>query len=99
MKLQAASEAMLIELTDAEDINGRTTNPSFLSEAQDLYKMEAFSKSVVNWNKLRSDAVEMAFRKEMIHKIREEAIEGIKRSIQRTLYEWIQWAPYVGHYY
>ena len=45
--------------------------------------MEAFSKSVVNWNKLRSDAVEM------IHKIRGEAIEGIKRSIQRTLYEWI----------
>ena len=56
--------------------------------------MEAFSKTVVNLNKLRSDAVEMAFkkmlfaqlRKEMIHKIRGEAIDRIKRSIQRTRY-------------
>ena len=44
----------------------------------------------MNWNKLKSNEVEMAFkkmlflqlRKEMIHKIRGE---GIKRSIQRTL--------------
>ena len=106
VKLQAAAESKLIDLSVAEDISGQTTNASFLSEAQDLYKMDAFSKSVVNWNKLRSDAVEMAFkkmlfpqlRKEMIHKIRGEAIEGIKRSIQRTLYDWIQWAPYTNDF-
>jgi len=106
VQLQAAAEAKLIDLSVAEDISGQTTNASFLSEAQDLYKMDAFSKSVVNWNKLRSDAVEMAFkkmlfpqlRKETIHKIRGEAVDGIKRSIQRTLYEWIQFAPYTNDF-
>ena len=52
--------------------------------------MDAFFKSVMNWNKLKSNEVEMAFkkmlfpqlRKEMIHKIRGERI---KRSILRIL--------------
>ena len=66
MKRRADAEAKLIELTVAEDISGQTTNASFLSEAQDLYKMDTFSKSGVNWNKLRSDAVEMAFKEMLI---------------------------------
>ena len=51
MKLLAAVETKLIELMVAEDISGQTTNATFLSEAQDLYKMDAFLKSVLDWNK------------------------------------------------
>ena len=102
LKLSNAADAKLIEMTVAEDIGGQTTSASFLAEAQDLYKIDAFAKSVTSWNKLRADAVEMAFkkmlypqlRKELINKIKAEAIEGVKRSVQRTLYDWIKWHPY-----
>ena len=106
LKLQAAADAKLIELTVADDIGGVTSQGTFLSEAQDLYKLDAFAKNVTNWNKLRADAVEMAFkkmlypqlRKELIHKIRGEAIDGIKRSVKKTLYNWIKWAPYTADF-
>ena len=106
LKLQAAAESKLIELTVAEEVLGQSSAQTFLTEAQDLYKLDAYAKSVVNWNKLRSDAVEMAFkkmlypalRKELIHKLRGEAVDGVKRSVQRTLYEWIKWAPYTNDF-
>ena len=63
LKLQAAAESKLIELTVAEEVLGQSSAQTFLTEAQDLYKLDAYAKSVVNWNKLRSDAVEMAFKK------------------------------------
>ena len=102
LKLQAAADAKLVELTVADDIGGVTSQGTFLSEAQDLYKLDAYAKNVVNWNKMRADAVEMAFkkmlypqlRKELIHKIRGEAVEGVKRAVKKTLYNWIKWAPY-----
>ena len=83
---------------------GQTTTASFLSEAQDLYKMDAFSKSVVNWNKLRSDADEMALKKMLFPQLQKDTIhiirgvDGIKKSIQRTLYEWIQFAPHTNDF-
>ena len=102
LKLQSAAESKLIELTVAEDIGGMTTSGTLLSEAQDLYKLDAFAKNVTNWNKVRADAVEMAFkkmlypqlRKELIHRIRGEAVDGVKRSVQRDLYNMVKWAPY-----
>merc|ERR1719318_145865 len=39
-----------------------------------------------------------ALRKEMINKIKGESIEGIKRSVQRTLYDWISPAPYTSDF-
>ena len=106
LKLQAAEEAKLIELIVAEDIGGQTTSASLLSETQDLYKVDAYAKSVANWNKLRADAVEMAFKKmlypqlkkELVHKIRGEGVDGVKRSVQRSLYSWIKWAPYTNDF-
>ena len=102
LKLQAAAEEKLVDLTVAEDVEGNSAGSDFLTEAQELYKVDAFSKGVTNWNKIRADAVEMAFkkmifpalRKEMVLKVRREAIDGIKRKIQETVYDWIKWAPY-----
>ena len=102
LKLQAAADSKLIELTVAEELGGQASSGTFLAEAQDLYKVDAYANNVKNFNKLRADAVEMAFkkmlypqlRKELIHRIRAEAVDGVKRSVQRTLYGWIKWAPY-----
>ena len=33
-------------------------------------------------------------RKELLHKLRLESIDGIKRCCQERLHDWIQWAPY-----
>ena len=100
--MQATAEVKLIDLSVAEDISDQTTNASFLSEAQDLYKMDAFSKSVVDWIKLRSDAVEMVFKTMLFLQLRKEticeAVDGIKRRIQRTLYELIQLAPHTNDF-
>ena len=49
--------------------------------------MDAFFNSVMNWNKLKSNEVEMAFkkmlflqlRKEMNHKIRGRGLRGVSR--------------------
>ena len=104
LKLSNAADAKLIELTVAEDIVSQSSNSSgsFLAEAQELYKVDLHSKTVTSWNKIRADAVEMAFkkmlypqlRKELVNKIKAEAVEGVKRSVQRTLYDWIKWHPY-----
>ena len=102
LKLQAAAEEKLVELTVAEDVEGNQAGSDFLAEAMELYKVDAYSKTVTNWNDVRTEAVEMALkkmifpalRKEMVHKVRGEAIAGVKRSVQQTLYEWIQYAPY-----
>ena len=102
LKLQAAAEEKLVELAIAEDVEGQTPGSALLHEAQEGYKVDAFSKTVENWNKLRADAVEMALtkmifpalRKEMLHKVRAEAIDGIKAKVKETLYDWIKWAPY-----
>ena len=81
LELEDASAAKLVEVTVA--FSGQITYSSFLSKVQDLYRVAEGSKSVVNWNKVRSDAVEMAFKKmlfpqlmtEIIHRIREEALQ------------------------
>ena len=106
LKLSNAADSKLIELTVADDIGGMASSASYLTEAQDLYKVDAYSKSVTSWNKLRADAVEMAFkkmlypqlRKELINKIKAEAVQGVKRSVQRTLYDWIKWHPYTNDF-
>ena len=106
LKLSNAADSKLIELTVAEEISGMSSSASYLTEAQDLYKVDAYSKSVTSWNKLRADAVEMAFkkmlypqlRKELINKIKAEAVQGVKRSVQRTLYDWIKWHPYTNDF-
>ena len=106
LKLSNAADSKLIELTVADDISGMASSASYLTEAQDLYKVDAYSKSVTSWNKLRADAVEMAFkkmlypqlRKELINKIKAEAVQGVKRSVQRTLYDWIKWHPYTNDF-
>ena len=48
LKLSNAADSKLIELTVAEDIGGMTTSGTLLSEAQDLYKLDAFAKNVVH---------------------------------------------------
>ena len=106
LKLSNAADSKLIELIVADDIGGMASSASYLTEAQDLYKVDAYSKSVTSWNKLRADAVEMAFkkmlypqlRKELKNKIKAEAIQGVKRSVQRTLYDWIKWHPYTNDF-
>ena len=89
LKLQAAAEEKLVELAIAEDVEGQTPGSNLLHEAQEGYKVDAFSKTVENWNKLRADAVEMALtkmifpalRKEMLHKVRERCISSRGRRI------------------
>merc|ERR1719394_1041343 len=63
LKLQAAADSKLIELTVAEELGGQSSSGTFLAEAQDLYKVDAYANNVKNFNKLRADAVEMAFKK------------------------------------
>ena len=105
VKLQAAADAKLIEMTVAEDIR-LVSGGRFLNEAQEMYAVDAYASNVKNWNKLRSDAVEMALmknlfpqlRKEMINKMRGESVDGIKRSVQKSLYKSIRVAPYMADF-
>ena len=65
---------------------------SFLEEAQDLFKYDAFSKSVQDWNTLRSDIVETCFdkilfpmlRKELRLRLTREAKDGLKRQVRKA---------------
>lgn len=101
LRLKAAADTLLIEMTIGEDIVG-TTSPSYIDEAVELYKYDGFSNSIKEWNALRRAAVEMTFKKmlfpqlrlELMNRLRAEAIEGIKHECREKLMTWIQWAPY-----
>jgi len=102
LKVLNARDSKLIEMEIGENLSGSTENATYLAEAVDLYREDVFSKRATEWNELRKQAVELAFnkmlfpelRKELLHKMRQEAIEGIKRTCQSTLRNWIKWAPY-----
>jgi len=102
LKILAGVENKLIDMKIGEDLAGSQQGSTYVGEAIELYKEDGFSTKIEYWNDLRKQAVEMCLktllfpqlRKELIHKMRTEAIEGIKRACQRTLGDWIKGRPF-----
>ncbi len=102
LKLTQAEEQKLVEVRLGDSLPGVSSHQIFLEEAKELFKHDAFSKSVQEWNALRQEIVELTFthmlfpmlRKELRLKLTKEAKEGIIRSCRRKLYDWIKTAKY-----
>lgn len=102
LKLKAAEEQKLITIEIAKSLSALAINKTFLEEAQELFKYDAYSKSVQEWNTLRAEIVEFAFekllfpmlRKELQNRLEQEAKEGVIREIRERLRGWLS----VGRY-
>ncbi len=102
LKLMQAEEQKLLEIKLGENFYALGSSQTFLSEAQELFKHDAFSKSVQDWNKHRGMSVEIAFknmlypmlRKELRLKLIREAKEGILLACKQKLRDWIKTAKY-----
>ena len=105
LRLTQAEESKLVTLELAKEVpslSGGHGGRTFLQEAQDLFKFDAFSKSAQEWNSLRAACVEIAFkdilfpmlRKELRLKLTKEAKDGVIRAYRSKLYEWIKVGKY-----
>ena len=102
LKLTQAEEQKLITIELANDIKGMGGNSTLLEEAKDLFQQDLHSRSVQEWNVLRAQCVEMAFkkmlypmlRKELRSKLTKEAKDGVLRKCKEKLYDWIKIGKY-----
>jgi transcription elongation factor SPT6 len=62
LRLIQAEEQKMLEIKLGEDIPSVGGSNSFMEEAKELFKHDAYSKSVQEWNTLRQEAVEIAFK-------------------------------------
>ncbi|XP_065344159.1 transcription elongation factor SPT6 [Cloeon dipterum] len=101
LQLCMAEQEKLLTLTLSEDIDGMTTI-SYLTEMKNLYTKDGFSKNVQEWNTLRTDCVELAYKKfilpqmrtELKEKLLREAKDCVLKACCRKLYNWLKVAPY-----
>ncbi|XP_065088333.1 transcription elongation factor SPT6 isoform X1 [Ochlerotatus camptorhynchus] len=101
LKLQMAQDDKLLTITISERIEG-TTSGDIIDEMKALYQKDEFSKSVQEWNTLRSECVELAFTKMVLPDLRrelqaillEESKESVLKICCRKLYNWIKVAPF-----
>ncbi|XP_008558566.1 transcription elongation factor SPT6 [Microplitis demolitor] len=106
LKLLTAETDGLIKITLSDTVDG-TTSSDFISEFKQLYIRDEFSKTVQEWNDLRTASVELAFKKFVIPDLKNElranitgeAKESIMRSCCRKLSHWIKFAPYTCEFY
>ncbi len=102
LRLTQAEEQKLLEIRLGEDLPSLSPNQTFLEEAKELFKHDAFSSSVQEWNTLRQDIIDITFkhmlfpmlRKELRVKLTKESKEGVIDSCKKKLYEWIKTAKY-----
>jgi len=100
--VMSAVDDKLIDMEIGENLMGVSEGALYTAEAVDLYREDYYTAEATEWNRIRKEAVELAFnkmiypqlRKELINKLKAEAVDGIKRSCQRTVCDWIKWAPY-----
>lgn len=101
LKLKIAETDKLLTLTISEQFEGNTSN-SFLDEIKQLYYRDEFAQHVQNWNKLRSECVELALNKMVIPDLRREldaqlqleSKEFVLDSCGRKMFNWIKTAPF-----
>lgn len=101
LKLQIAQEDKLLLITVSEQIEG-TSSADLIDEMKTLYQKDEFSKNVQEWNKLRSECVELAFTKMIFPDLRrelqsillEESKDAVLKICCRKMYNWIKVAPY-----
>ncbi|TRY62957.1 hypothetical protein TCAL_10880 [Tigriopus californicus] len=102
IRLTQAEEQKIMTIELGQDLCSVMGNKTFLEEAKELFKYDAYSKSVQEWNNLRGQCVEIAFkrmlfpmlRKELRLKLNKEAKDGIIHACRNKLYDWIK----VGRY-
>ncbi len=102
LKLTQAEEAKMVTIELAKDLQSMTSSKNFLDEAKELFRHDAFSKSVTAWNNIRDDSVEMAFnsmlfpmlRKELRLKLTREAKDGVIRACRNKLHDWLKVGKY-----
>lgn len=101
LKLKIAEQDKLLTLSISENFEGNTTN-SFLDEIKQLYYRDEFAQHVQNWNKLRSECVELALtkmvipdlRKELDSQLLAESKEFVLEACGRKMFNWIKTAPF-----
>ncbi|XP_015435496.1 PREDICTED: transcription elongation factor SPT6-like [Dufourea novaeangliae] len=101
LKLAIAEEDQLITISFSDMIEGHTSN-NYIDEVKQLYYRDEFSKSVQDWNSLRTGSVEIALtriiipqlKKELRTNILTEAKECVMKACCRKMYNWIKIAPY-----
>ncbi|XP_055550196.1 transcription elongation factor SPT6 [Wyeomyia smithii] len=101
LKLQIAQCDKLLTITFSEQIEGNATS-DLLDEMKALYQKDEFSKNVQEWNKVRSECVELAFTKMILPELGrelqsillEESKDAVLKVCCRKLYNWIKVAPY-----
>jgi transcription elongation factor SPT6 len=71
LKLWIAEQDELLTISISEKFEGNTSS-SFLEEVKELYKRDEFTKNVQEWNKLRTECVELALTKMVLPDIRKE---------------------------
>ncbi|XP_071876068.1 transcription elongation factor SPT6 isoform X1 [Bombus fervidus] len=101
LKLIVAEEDKLITLSFSDMIEGNTSN-NYIDEIKQLYYRDEFSKSVQDWNALRTGSVEVALNQIVIPQLKKElrsnllleAKECVMKACCRKMYNWIKIAPY-----
>ncbi|XP_076244162.1 transcription elongation factor SPT6 isoform X2 [Calliopsis andreniformis] len=101
LKLIIGDEDKLVTLSFSDVIEGNTTN-NYIDEIKQLYYRDEFSKSVQDWNTLRTGSVEVALNRIVIPQLKKElrmnllteAKECVMKACCRKMYNWIKIAPY-----
>ncbi|XP_029038298.1 transcription elongation factor SPT6-like isoform X2 [Osmia bicornis bicornis] len=101
LKLIIAEQDKLITISFSDTIEGNTTN-NYIDEIKQLYYRDEFSKSVQDWNALRTGSVEIALnrivipqlKKELRNNLLMESKECVMKACCRKMYNWIKIAPY-----
>ncbi|XP_076670314.1 transcription elongation factor SPT6 isoform X2 [Andrena cerasifolii] len=101
LKLTIAEEDKLVTLSFSDAVEGNTTN-NYIDEIKQLYYRDEFSKSVQDWNALRTGSVEIALNRIVIPQLKKEiritllteAKECVMKACCRRMYNWIKISPY-----
>ncbi|XP_058451716.1 transcription elongation factor SPT6 [Malaya genurostris] len=95
LKLKIAQDDKLLTITMSE-------HAELIDEMKTLYYKDEFSKNVQEWNKLRSECVELALKamvfpelsRELQSILLQESKEAVMKICCRKLYNWIKVAPF-----
>nr|XP_033334830.1 transcription elongation factor SPT6-like [Megalopta genalis] len=101
LKLMMGQDDKLVTVSFSDEIGGNTSS-NYIDEIKQLYYRDEFSKSVQDWNSLRTGSVEIALnriiipqlKKELRSNLLTEAKDCIMKTCCRKMYNWIKIAPY-----
>ena len=102
LKLVEAEKQKMITIDLGKEIESFPKGKTYLSEAQEYYRQDAFSKSVQEWNDLRKECVENAFTKilypmlrvELRNKLTREAKDAVLHQIKAKVFNWLKVGKY-----